>query len=142
MAAVTFSGPYVFTSVTFTIGTTEYSCNVQTAEWIETPNIIRYPTLCGMKGAVGLSTTDLHLVGAQDWFENQSLSRYLKRNAGTSASVLVEWTSAVDTGDRTQTVGTCILVAGNWGGTAGEIGVFDVTLPCISGFTEFLEASA
>lgn len=141
MAAVSFAGPYVFTTVTFTIGTTEYSCNVKTAEWLETPNIIRYTTLCGVKAGVGYSTTDMHLVGAQDWFDNQSLSRYLKRNSGTSASVLVEWTSAVDPGDRTQTVGTCLLVPGNWGGEAGTIAEFDVTMPCISGFTEFLEAS-
>ena len=141
MAAVAFAGPYVVTTVTFTIGTTEYSCSVNTAEWTTAPNILEYDTYCGAKSAVGYSRYSLHVVGAQDWFDNNSLCRYLKRNEGISATVVVEWTSAVDPGDRTSTQGTVILVAPPWGGQANTIGVFDITMPVNGTFTEFLEAS-
>ena len=133
------AAPILFMSdaiITFTTATlADCKAQVTTAEVIATPGpeatFIPLDSTAAIK-RVGATTWDLHIVAGQDWTAASGLAKFLYTNDGATSTFVVKayGAGAADTPGFT---GTVRLVAGNYGGTAGEFATLDVTMPITSG---------
>ena len=106
---------------------TEVDCECQITEMTVqvTPTLKTATTVCSVAQVPGISTYVLHLVGVQDYTDT-GISTFLWENEGALVDFVMVPSAAADP----SVTGKCFLVAGNFGGVAGEIAVFTADCPC------------